>query len=156
MKVGAPRGNKNRLIHGMAKTAFYSCWFSLVSRCINSKNRYYKNYGGRGIKVCQRWLIFENFRDDMHVAYLEHKAVNATTTIERKNNNGDYCLLNCRWATRREQSLNRRRYYIKLNAVKMNRILDLWKQNYSKSEIAKIFSVHPTTILYALKRGGNL
>jgi len=73
--------------------------------------RNYKNYGGRGINVCKKWENFIIFKNDMLINYLKHTKFfgESDTQIDRKNNNGNYCKNNCRWATRKEQHQNTRR-----------------------------------------------
>lgn len=100
-------GSKHLVTHGMTGTRFYIIWSSMLSRCNKKSNRSYKDYGARGIKVL--WRSFEEFRDDMYESYLKHVQSfgESDTTIERKNNNENYCKGNCTWATKAEQSQNR-------------------------------------------------
>lgn len=95
-------GWTNHRTHGMARTKLYKVWDSMKQRCLNSNHPSFKDYGGRGIIVCQRWLKFENFAADMG-------KVPAGLTIERKNNDGGYEPSNCCWATRKEQRHNQRK-----------------------------------------------
>src|SRR4051812_31479778 len=67
--------------HGMEGTHVYGVWASMKARCLNPKHRAWKNYGGRGIKVCKRWMKFENFYADMG---------DPTGVLDRTDNEGDY------------------------------------------------------------------
>jgi hypothetical protein len=90
--------------HGKTHASIYGVWKSMRLRCDAPTNRAYKNYGGRGIKVCDRWRTFENFLADMGEPP-------PGLTIERVDNDGDYAPGNCRWASYREQSRNRQKTY---------------------------------------------
>ena len=106
-------GNKYREKHGMSGTRFYRTYKLIKRRCYGINSDHYPNYGGRGIKVCDRWLGedgFIHFKEDMYESYLKHveEYGEANTTIDRINVNEDYCPANCRWATWGEQAYNKR------------------------------------------------
>ena len=87
----------------MSGTSTYTSWKSMLTRCYNQNILEYKNYGGRGIKVCDRWRYsFENFFTDMGAK------PSSAHTLERDNVNKDYSPENCRWVTREIQSRNTR------------------------------------------------
>lgn len=101
---------KGPITHGMYGTKFYTTWNSIHNRCNNPSQESYKNYGGRGIIVCDRWSDFSNFYDDLYDSYLDHveKYGASDTTIDRVDVNGNYEPLNVKWSTHSEQALNRR------------------------------------------------
>jgi len=89
--------------HGQTETPEYAIWSDIKTRCYNSKTKAFKDYGERGIIVCDRWLeSFDNFVADMG------KRPSKNHSIDRKDCNGNYEPTNCRWATNIEQGENRR------------------------------------------------
>jgi hypothetical protein len=93
------------LRHGHARRSGHSAehraWQNMLQRCRNPKHPHYASYGGRGIRVADRWLVFENFLADMGPRP-------PSRTLERLNNERGYSWTNCEWATRASQARNRR------------------------------------------------
>ncbi len=94
--------NLRRTTHGMAGHRLYHTWTNMINRTTNQKYTKFKDYGGRGIKVCEEWLDINNFIDDMYPSYSEG------LSIDRIDNNGNYEPNNCRWATKTTQHRNTR------------------------------------------------
>ncbi|WP_239700372.1 hypothetical protein [Mammaliicoccus sp. D-M17] len=88
--------------HGKSNTAEYRVWIGMKNRCNNPKHKQYKDYGGRGIKVCERWDDFSNFIEDMG------ERPTKKHQIDRTNNDGNYEPNNCEWVTPSENALNKR------------------------------------------------
>lgn len=87
--------------HNLTDTITYSSWSQMKCRCINKKHDKYKYYGGRGIKICDKWMDFTGFYEDMGDRP-------DGKTLDRIDVNGDYCKENCKWSTFEEQCNNRR------------------------------------------------
>lgn len=108
----------------------------MKQRCSNPKNPAYKYYGGRGIKVCERWKVFDNFLSDMGERPTGMK-------LDRINNDGNYELSNCRWATHKEQCRN----------MSNNRLLTLNGVTKCIAEWAEFLKIKPQ-ILYSRSKEG--
>jgi hypothetical protein len=117
MTVLRGAGGRFAAKHGHTDTAgrksiTYVSWSQMNQRCFNEKHKWFDHYGGRGITVCDDWRSdnpegFANFIRDMG------ERPNKYYSIDRKNNNSDYAKWNCRWATKSEQSKNRRSHGFK-------------------------------------------
>lgn len=119
------------LKHGMTKTKTHYCWLSMISRCHRPGASHYDDYGGRGIKVCDRWRnSFEAFHADMGTAP-------PGRSIDRINVNGDYEPGNCKWSTQSEQCRNKRNsVYVNVDGVKMPLMDIVDKTGISRATLA--------------------
>lgn len=98
---GCGKDGSRTITHGMSKHRVYKIWAGMKKRCTNPLSISYPRYGGSGINVCNRWLTFENFIADMGIP-------KETDSIDRIDNSKGYFPGNCRWASRRVQSENRK------------------------------------------------
>lgn len=119
----------------------YGTWSDIKKRCLYPKYKQYYLYGGRGIKICDRWLeSFENFLEDMG------ERPSQKHSIERINNDGDYEPSNCRWATKKEQSRNKRN----------NRMITFEGKTLCIADWADLFNLNYATLLRRIKAGWNI
>lgn len=128
------------LKHGMTYTPTYASWSTMIQRCTNHKNPRFKDYGGRGITVCDRWL---NSFDDFYADMGERPE---KMTLDRIDVNQNYELINCRWATKKQQSRN----------LRNNRIAIINGQRKTAVDIAEEYGVKYATIISRMNRGMNI
>lgn len=130
----------SRKKHQMTSTSTYSVWKYMRQRCLNPKSNRYDRYGGRGIKVCKHWSEFQHFFEDMGE---RPKGL----TLDRIDNDGDYCRANCRWATKKEQENNK----------STNVIITYKGRRLTVSEWAEEQGINYSTLFYRLfKRGWSV
>lgn len=129
--------------HGLTKDRFHRIWRAIYLRCKDKENLI---YGGRGIK--NEWTSFEQFKADMYESYLAHvkQFGEKQTSIDRTNNDGNYSKSNCKWATRVEQSNNRR----------SNHLLTFNGKSQSMADWARELNLTFTTVKERLKRGWSI
>lgn len=137
------RNRKRLTTHGYGnEDRLHRIWIGIKTRCYNQKDKGYKNYGGRGIKVCNEWkndfmnfriwAIANGYRDDL--------------TIDRINNNGNYEPNNCRWATKEEQANNKRNVHL----------IEYNGKKYSISQLAREIGITRGQLRWGFKLGMNI
>lgn len=130
---------KANTTHGQTETRLYKAWESMRQRCNNPKKDHYKDYGGRGISVCEEWdRSFSSFCDwAMSHGYGEN------LTLDRIDADGNYCPENCRWATVKEQQNNRRN----------NHLLTYKNETHSMMEWSEILGVDYCALKRKIRKG---
>lgn len=135
-ELSSNKFKKANTTHGKYNSPTYLTWKSMIARCTNETHKSFKNYGGRGITVCERWLLFENFLCDMG-SRPEGK------TLDRIDSNKGYFKENCQWQTMREQQRNRRN----------NRIIKTPDGEMCVSEAAIHYGINKSTLLTRINNG---
>lgn len=136
----ASRSTKHGHRKNRKTSQIYASWQSMIQRCFDSHNPAYSRYGGRGIEVHKQWNKFENFLKDMGEPPTKNHS------IDRIDNNGNYCKSNCRWATRKEQGRNK----------KNNRLITFIGRTQCLSAWAEQYDILRITLTMRLKRGWSI
>ena len=127
--------------HGMTHHTLFNRWNSMIQRCVNPRTKAYPRYGERGITVCKEWMSFEPFMKwSFHNGFKNH------LTLERKNNDGNYCPDNCEWSTVTRQANNRR----------TNKTLTYNGETMSIADWGRRIGISPTVIWKRLNRGWSM
>lgn len=136
--LGKNRFNKHAEKHGHSQHELYPTWKNMIKRCKDINDKKFKNYGGRGISVCEMWLDFNNFVLDMG------ERPGKEMTLDRINVNGNYEPTNCRWATQKTQQNNRRD----------NRIIEAFGEKRTAPEWQEITGISAKIIRQRIDRDG--
>ena len=128
----------SRISHGASRTRLYNIWNGMKQRCTNKNTKWYKNYGAKGIKVCDEWLVFENFYKWSMV-----NGYDKTRSIDRIDSSGNYEPSNCRWTDSVTQANNTsRNHFISYNG-----------ETHTLAEWSKISGISSGRISQRLKKG---
>lgn len=137
-KTSVKRGGYDRRFYN---TPLYRSWSCMKTRCLNKTTPDYSRYGGRGISISKEWLTFEGFLRDMGPSYKKG------LSIERIDNNGGYCVDNCRWATKVEQANNTRN-------IERARKYEFQGEKFTIHQLANLFKIKRTTLDMRLRLYG--
>lgn len=142
-RYGDPlKGGRYKETHGMSRTLEYKTWCNILARCDNPKDKRYKNYGARGIEVCDRWKYsFNNFHNDMG----DKPFIGAE--IDRIDNNGNYEPSNCKWSTRSENCRHTRGTVLNMELVRELREKHI---SHTVKELSKIYNININTLYSAI------
>lgn len=133
------KATKHGQAYGKNGSKTYTAWSQMKSRCDNPKNKFYADYGGRGIGYCDEWKDFKAFFADMGEAP-------EGLSLERIENSKGYSRENCKWATRKEQQNNRRN----------TKMIEYEGKMWPKQIIAEKFGIDPCTLMNRLRRGWSV
>ena len=136
---GCLAANLFKRTHGCRNKPIYYVWRSMKRRCLNTNTSSYKNYGGRGIKVCARWMKFENFYADMGEKP-------EGMSLDRIDNDGNYEPSNCKWSTRIEQG----------NNTRVNRLITYQGTTKTVAEWARSLNINSATLRTRLYQGWSI
>ena len=134
------RASKSLLTHGMSRTRPYRIWYNMKKRCNDINSSSFKNYGGRKIMYDKKWENFIGFWEDMNIGYSN------LLSIDRIDNNGNYCKENCQWSDKLTQSNNTRR----------NRIFTFNGKTQNITQWENEFGIKPGTVSSRIKRGWTI
>lgn len=138
------KGNKNAVKHGLSNTRLHRIWHSMYCRCYYKSTNQFQNYGGKGIKVCEEWKNSDGFIHFYNWAI--KNGYKEDLTLDRIDNEKDYCPENCKWSTKKEQSNN-----------KTNNVLYEFNGEVKTSkQWCELYGISQTTLKDRLKRGWSL
>lgn len=123
--------------HGYSRNPIYSVWAGMMRRCYNKSHQRFKDWGGRGISVCMEWHSVGGF-----IRWAEGHGYRSGLSIDRIDNDGNYCPKNCRWVTTKEQNYNR----------SDNKLITHNGITRTQSQWAESIGIHPVTLAQRLKR----
>lgn len=140
--IRSQRLSNRQRTHGYSQTRLYGIWQQMKNRCNNANVTYYNRYGGRGINVCSEWISdFDAFRNwSMANGYTEE------LSIDRIDNNKDYCPENCRWVSMATQASNR----------SSNRLIEYDGETHTVTEWAKILDINAKTLFNRIYSGWSI
>ena len=127
--------------HGMSHTRLYTIHCGMMTRCYNKNHMHYRHYGGRGISVCEEWKKFENFSQ-----WASESGYADGLSIERIDNDGNYCPENCTWIPINDQPKHRRN----------NTFITVDGEQMTLSECSIRYNIPLSTVIYRAKRGWDV
>lgn len=133
---------KHNTSHGGSHDRLYGIWKNMKRRCNSQKDAHYKSYGGKGIKVCDEWNDYANFKEWAYASGYDDSAEFGACTIDRIDNNGDYTPSNCRWVNRTTQANNTSR----------NRHVEFQGKRLTIAEFARVMNIDKNHARYYIDK----